>query len=81
MNVGSGSTSESAERLKAILDNGSGYRGSVAGDGEGINGVPAWNSTLTEDRPTPMASPVPLPFGQQSETADSDRRIQANAIH
>ncbi|KAF4635857.1 hypothetical protein G7Y89_g2235 [Cudoniella acicularis] len=77
--VGSGSTSQSAARLRAILDNDSGYGGSVAGDGN--NASPAWNPTLTEDRPTPSHSPMPLGFEQSSESADNDRRIQANAIH
>ena len=56
MTVGSGSTSESAARLKALLDNDSGYEGSMAGDNAG---VPRWNPTLTEDRPTPQHSPMP----------------------
>ncbi len=74
--VGSGSTSESAARLQALLDNDSGYGGSVAGDA--LNGVPTWNPALTEDRPTPSHSPMPRGPG---EAADNDRRIQANAIH
>lgn len=69
--VGAGSTSESAARLQALLDNDSGYGGSVAGE----NGVPAWNPALTEDRPTPMHSPV------AGERGDAERRVQANAIH
>jgi len=48
----------------------------VAGDA--VNGVPAWNPALTEDRPTPSHSPMPRGSG---EAADNDRRIQANAIH
>jgi hypothetical protein len=47
----------------------------VAGDA--VNGVPAWNPALTEDRPTPSHSPMPRGSG---EAADNDRRIQANAI-
>ncbi|PMD59306.1 uncharacterized protein K444DRAFT_530559 [Hyaloscypha bicolor E] len=74
--VGSGSTSESAARLQALLDNDSGYGGSVAGDA--LNGVPVWNPALTEDRPTPSHSPMPRGSG---EAADNDRRVQANAIH
>ncbi|KAL2075449.1 hypothetical protein VTL71DRAFT_392 [Oculimacula yallundae] len=77
MTVGSGSTSESAARLQALLDNeDSGYGASVAGDS--INGAPIWNPSLAEDRPTPMHSPVPRGMG---EGADADRRVQANAIH
>lgn len=76
--VGSGSTSESAARLQALLDNDSGYGGSVAGDS--LNGaMSAWNPTLTEDRPTPVHSPMPR--GETSEAAENERRIQASAIH
>ena len=76
--VGSGSTSESAARLQALLDNDSGYGGSIAGDS--LNGAPpAWNPTLTEDRPTPVYSPMPR--GETSEAAENERRIQASAIH
>jgi mitofusin len=73
--VGSGSTSESAARLQALLDNDSGYDGSVAGDS--TSGAPLWNPLLTEDRPTPGHSPVT----RESEAAENDRRVQANAIH
>ena len=74
--VGSGSTSESAARLQALLDHDSGYGASVAGDN--FNGAPAWNPALTEDRPTPSHSPMPRVLEQ---TSDNDRRVQANAIH
>lgn len=74
--VGSGSTSESAARLQALLDNDSGYGGSIAGDNP--NGMPTWNPTITEDRPTPPLSSMPRGTG---EAADADRRVQANAIH
>ncbi|KUJ21730.1 transmembrane GTPase fzo1 [Mollisia scopiformis] len=74
--VGSGSTSESAARLQALLDNDSGYGGSVAGDS--FNGAPTWNPTLTEDRPTPSHSPMPRGM---NDMVESDRRVQANAIH
>jgi mitofusin 2 len=72
MTVGSGSTSESAARLQALLDNDSGYGGSAAGDSN-------WNPTLTEDRPTPSHSPMLR--GETSEAADNERRVQASAIH
>ncbi|XMA15347.1 hypothetical protein WAI453_008138 [Rhynchosporium graminicola] len=72
MTVGSGSTSESAARLQALLDNDSGYGGSMAGDT--INGAPIWNPTLAED--SPMHSPA-----LRGEGPDADRRVQANAIH
>lgn len=70
MTVGSGSTSDSIARLQALLDNDSGYGGSVAGD------IPSWNPSLTADRPS--QSPIP---GGDSEIAINDRRVQANAIH
>ncbi|KAI9051493.1 hypothetical protein LZ554_004539 [Drepanopeziza brunnea f. sp. 'monogermtubi'] len=69
--VGSGSTSESAARLQALLDNDSGYGGSTSGE----NGAPTWNPALTEDRPTPMHSSA------MGERGEADRRVQANAIH
>lgn len=72
MTVGSGSTSESAARLQALLDNDSGYGGSIAGDSN-------WNPTLTEDRPTPVHSPMIR--GESSEAAENERRMQASAIH
>lgn len=77
--VGTGSTSESAARLQALLnsnDEDSGY-GSIAGDS--FNGAPAWNPTLTEDRPTPAHSPMVR--GQSNEASESERRAQAGAIH
>lgn len=77
MTVGSGSTSESAARLQALLDNDSGYGGSVAGDSTA--GASTWNPTLTEDRPTPAHSPMPR--GTTSDAADNERRVQATAIH
>lgn len=78
MTVGSGSTSESAARLQALLDNDSGYEGSMAGDNSGT-GASTWNPTLTEDRPTPAHSAVPR--GTTSEAAENERRVQATAIH
>ena len=76
--VGSGSTSESAARLRALLDNDSGYGGSKAGDS--LNGAPVtWNPSLTEDRPTPAHSPMRR--GETSEAAENERRMQASAIH
>lgn len=76
MTVGSGSTSESAARLQAILDNDSGYGESVAGD---TTVAPAWNPTLTEDRPTPAHSPMLR--GVSNEASENERRLQATAIH
>ena len=76
--VGAGSTSESAARLQAILDNDSGYGGSIAGDA--LNGAPMWDPSMTEDRPTP-GTDSPMLRGESSQAAENDRRIQASAIH
>lgn len=77
MTVGSGSVSESATRLQALLDDeDSGYGGSLV---DGANGA-LWNPALSEDRPTPVHSPIPLSM-QDSEAAENDRRMLANSIH
>lgn len=55
MTVGSGSTSESAARLQAMLDQDSGYGGSIA-DGDSVSS--GWNPGMTEDRFTPSQTPV-----------------------
>lgn len=75
--VGSGSTSESAARLQALLDNDSGYGGSVAGGS--VHGGSSWNPMNTEDRPTPAASPALR--DQTFEGVENDRKTQASAIH
>lgn len=58
MTVGNGSTSESASRLMASLEEDSGYGGNIASgsvmDGNGGGGI---RSELLEDRPTPMHTP------------------------
>ncbi|KAL3423239.1 Mitofusin FZO1 [Phlyctema vagabunda] len=72
--VGSGSTTESASRLQALLDNDSGYGGSMSGDG-----VVGWNPRISEDRPTPAHSPMIR--GESSEASETERRLQASAIH
>ncbi|RFU31281.1 hypothetical protein B7463_g5067, partial [Scytalidium lignicola] len=76
--IGSGSTSQSAARLQALLDNDSGYEGSVAGDGSN-NSTGGWNPRMTADSPTP--SHTPSFMGDTSEAADHGRRAQASAIH
>ena len=75
MTVGSGTTSQHAARLQALLDNDSGYGGSIAGEGPPgvlVPGSPAWDAAVQEDRP--ILSPMP-----SSQTVD--RRAQAGAIH
>jgi mitofusin len=79
MTVGTGSTSESAARLQALLDRqdeDSGYGGSIMGDHAG---APVWNPINTEDRPSPALTPTLR--GQSSEASENERRIQAAAIH
>jgi mitofusin len=75
-----GGTSENAARLQALLDqqdHDSGYGGSVMGDN--IGGPAPWNPIMTEDRPTP--SHTPTMRGQSNEASETERRIQAGAIH
>jgi mitofusin len=80
MTVGNGSISESANRLQAILDNDSGYEGSLAaGSNNGAPVASGWNPSLTEDRPTPAHTPTAR--GETSAAADNERQVQATAIH
>lgn len=76
MTVGSGSTSESAARLQAILDNDSGYGGSIADDGSIGEG---WHPGLTEDRYTPAHTPVRP--GESNAASDDERRVLASHVH
>ena len=69
MTVGSGSTSESAAQLQAMLDGDSGYGGSMA-DGDFDRG---WHPGLTSDSPIPM--------NVTGEGSESDRRILAAHVH
>lgn len=55
MTVGGGSLSENAARLAALLDDDSGYGGSIM-DGESFNS--GWHPGLTDDRPTPSHTPM-----------------------
>jgi mitofusin len=63
--VGHGSTSESANRLQALLDNDSGYGGS-------LDGASNWNPTMTADTPTPAHTPTIR--GEHSEAAEKERQ-------
>ena len=73
LTVGSGSTSEHAAHLQALLDDDSGYGGSLA-DGESFSN--SWHPGITEDRPTPPAfSPGNNP------NSEGDRRTLASHIH
>lgn len=76
MTVGSGSTSESAARLQAILDQDSGYGGSIAGDEDGSN---SWHSSLSQDRFTPEHTPVRP--GESNAASENERRALASHVH
>jgi replication fork clamp-binding protein CrfC len=71
MTVGSGTTSENARRLAAMLDDDSGYGGSIL-DGESI--AEGWHPGLTTDRPTPD----PAEYDPANE---NERRVLASHIH
>jgi GTPase SAR1 family protein len=68
MTVGSGSTPEAAARLISMLDQDSGYGGSMV-DGESTS--KSWLSTISEDRPSP--SPSTILSGSGSAEQDKQR--------
>lgn len=73
MTVGSGSTSESAARLQAILDEDSGYGGSMMGDENSAN---AWHPGPSQDRFTPAHTPV-----GQGAASEHERKALASHVH
>lgn len=75
MTVGSGSTPEAAARLVAMLDDDSGYGGSLA-DGESLSR--GWHPGLTNDRPTPSHTPA-LP-GEGNLSTENERRTVASHV-
>lgn len=75
MTVGSGSTSESAARLQAILDEDSGYGGSNMGDGMSEN---AWHPGPSQDRFTPAHTPL---GAGDSGSSEHERRALASHVH
>lgn len=75
MTVGSGSTSESAARLQALLDADSGYGGSSTGDMATDENV--WHPGPPQDRPMP--DHIPVRPGEHS--ADSEHELRALACH
>jgi GTP-binding protein EngB required for normal cell division len=77
LTVGTGSTSESAARLAALLDNDSGYGGSIP-DVESTFAGSAFNPSL-HDTYTPRDSP--MLSGTGSPAGDSERRIMASHVH
>ncbi|KAK0646637.1 hypothetical protein B0T16DRAFT_327614 [Cercophora newfieldiana] len=79
MTVGSGSTSQHAAHLQAMLEQDSGYGGSITGDEVSPSlshpaAAAAWDSAMHEDRPI-------RPQAMSSHTADADRRAQTGAAH
>ncbi|KAK4553897.1 mitofusin [Recurvomyces mirabilis] len=76
MTVGGGSASESAARLQAMLDEDSGYGGSITGD-ETMENV--WHPGPAEDRFTPNHTPVK--GGQDSAAAEHERHAMAAHVH
>ncbi|EGP89802.1 uncharacterized protein MYCGRDRAFT_68017 [Zymoseptoria tritici IPO323] len=76
MTVGSGSTSESAARLQAILDEDSGYGGSVTGD-ESMQNV--WHPGPTADRFTPEHTP--LGPGESNPASEHEKHALASHVH
>ncbi|KAM0722801.1 hypothetical protein Q7P37_002243 [Cladosporium fusiforme] len=76
MTVGSGSTSESAARLQAILDQDSGYGGSMMGDENTDN---AWHPGPAQDRYTPAHTPMRP--GESSAASEHERKALASHVH
>lgn len=76
MTVGGGSTSESAARLQAMLDDDSGYAGSITGDESMDN---TWHPGPAQDRFTPAHAPVAP--GETNAASEQERRALATHIH
>ena len=76
MTVGSGSTSESAARLQALLDEDSGYGGSITGDSSMEN---VWHPGPAQDRYTPAHTP--LRPGETNPEAEHEHRALAAHVH
>jgi mitofusin len=74
MTVGTGSTPEAAARLVSMLDEDSGYGGSMD---NGENSAPRWHSGILEDRPTPGHTPR-LPADHPA--VENDRRQVASHV-
>lgn len=74
--VGTGSVSESANRLQALLDEDSGYGGSLNGDESMENG---WHPGPTADRFTPEHTPVGP--GETNSASEHEKRALASHVH
>jgi mitofusin len=73
LTVGSGSTSESASRLQAILDEDSGYGGSMTGDENMEN---AWHPGPAQDRFTPAHTPM-----GDGSSSEHEKKALASHVH
>jgi len=76
MTVGSGAASENAARLQALLDDDSGYGGSILGD-ESMEGE--WHLGPPADRYTPEHTPVRP--GESNAASENERRALASHVH
>lgn len=76
MTVGSGSTSEAASRLQALLDEDSGYGGSITGDDTMEN---AWHPGPAVDRYTPAHTPARP--GESNPDSENESRALAAHVH
>jgi mitofusin len=81
MTVGNGSTSLHAARLQAMLEQDSGYGGSIAGDDvspsmSGPSSATAWDSAIHEDRPIHSQA-----SSSSNHVATTDHRAQTSAVH
>ncbi|KAK3295748.1 uncharacterized protein B0H64DRAFT_322520 [Chaetomium fimeti] len=78
MTVGNGSSSQYAGQLQAMLEQDSGYGGSIVGDEVSPTmsgpGASTWDSTIHADRP--MHS-----YGSSSNHSTANNRTQASAVH
>lgn len=79
MTVGNGTTSHYATQLQAMLEQDSGYGGSIAGDEvsslrSGPSASSPWDSAVQADRPT-------RPHASSSNYGAPDHRSQAGAVH
>lgn len=78
MTAGTGALSESAMRLQQMLDDDSGYGGSIMdGDSSGM-AQSAWLGG-SYDRPTPIHTPTRL--GENNPAAEHERKVLASHVH
>jgi mitofusin len=81
MTVGTGSTSQYAAHLQAMLEQDSGYGGSMAGDEvspsmSGPSAAAAWDAAVHADRPIPRQA-----SSSSNHITAADHRAQAGAVH